>query len=305
MFANQCQIMKGMYVQTLAKIEEKLADIAKTEQRKERSIVTSTKTIQSTRELRSPENSKSQKKTKKSIPSNSELKKKRKMEECFGKEEKTDDKRRKIRIRTCTVTQPSNETPTNDRTPSRTNTVTQTTIDSPQIEQKSNASTFQQQPQKDELLLDEGNEFYKEIDEIASKRLQSVVVRREQTQQPDLRRFIEEKGAEIKHRIEESRTSTQVTAASGMWNVKKVQIVKKSTICNHCTRNHVMSNCDRFKSLSIRERRERVKSLTLCENCFIPLILLRGPHRCTKGPCRCGKPHNTLFCFKPREQRNN
>lgn len=61
-------------------------------------------------------------------------------------------------------------------------------------------------------------------------------------------------------------------------------------VCNNCTRNHPMFKCIRFLRLSIPERHIRVKRLDVCRNCFAPMYLERGPHRCRAGSCRrCGR----------------
>lgn len=67
--------------------------------------------------------------------------------------------------------------------------------------------------------------------------------------------------------------------------------------CNHCTRDHPMHRCQRFRALIVNERIARVRELGLCKNCFMPKYLGRRIHRCNAGVCkRCAKPHNSLLC---------
>lgn len=72
-------------------------------------------------------------------------------------------------------------------------------------------------------------------------------------------------------------------------------------ICNNCTREHKMKDCQNFLKRSINERRKRVDELGLCRNCFIPKYLLREVHRCPHGNCKnCGEFHNSLLCYHSR-----
>lgn len=74
--------------------------------------------------------------------------------------------------------------------------------------------------------------------------------------------------------------------------------------CHNCGQNHVMFNCQRFKDLSIQERRNRVATLKLCFMCLAPGHSCGSSH-CKGGVCRrCNKPHNSLLCFGTTTQVN-
>lgn len=68
--------------------------------------------------------------------------------------------------------------------------------------------------------------------------------------------------------------------------------------CHHCSQQHPMFRCPQFLRLSVEDRRNKVKELKLCFNCFSP------GHRantsaCRFGPCqRCNKNqhHNSILC---------
>ena len=70
--------------------------------------------------------------------------------------------------------------------------------------------------------------------------------------------------------------------------------------CNNCGGNHQMHRCLGFRKMTVKERRERVRQLKLCANCFMHIGCERDRHRCRFGPCqRCekGEFHNSLLCF--------
>lgn len=69
--------------------------------------------------------------------------------------------------------------------------------------------------------------------------------------------------------------------------------------CHNCFDSHAMHRCEYFLSMTIRQRRERVKQLNLCFNCFMPHED-QIQHVCRYGPCRrCafGQRHNSLLCY--------
>lgn len=90
-------------------------------------------------------------------------------------------------------------------------------------------------------------------------------------------------------------------------NRRQLQFVKKNihkytkrVYCNNCGRNHPMHRCAMFQAMNISERRERVRKLELCENCFMVMGRERDGHKCRFGKCRrCnrGEFHNSLLCM--------
>lgn len=105
----------------------------------------------------------------------------------------------------------------------------------------------------------------------------------------------EEKDEDLRERIERNRAAI----ALNDHRIKIAQQKKREVKCNFCSENHPMHRCTAFLRLSVRLRREKVHSLKLCENCFLPSPNGRN-HRCKAGPCkRCrkGERHNSLLCY--------
>lgn len=213
-------------------------------------------------------------------------------------------------------------------------TVTTASVTEPQ---NTGAGSSQQLSQKspllrlqDELIMHSDDQELAELMESPTnspKKVQSVIVRIENDRVNDLRSHLaikrESEQAEMgrdetrhhgnhKHTMQQhdrERRNIQQQNTDRHY-VRRQDAVEeprrdKVMVCHHCTRNHPITLCPRFKALGIAERRERVRQLTLCINCFTPLLLLRHRHICTKGPCSCMKRHNTLLCFKPRTQQRN
>lgn len=75
-------------------------------------------------------------------------------------------------------------------------------------------------------------------------------------------------------------------------------------ICYNCRQPHPMHRYPRFHNLSLDERRNRVRDLKLCFNCFKPSHSANSLS-CQYGECRqCpGKRHNSLLCPKFTQRR--
>lgn len=76
--------------------------------------------------------------------------------------------------------------------------------------------------------------------------------------------------------------------------------------CNNCQQPHPMYRCAKFLALSIEQRKNRVRELNLCWNCFSPNHRANSVS-CKSGPCRrCNKglKHNTLLCSVPVASTN-
>lgn len=72
---------------------------------------------------------------------------------------------------------------------------------------------------------------------------------------------------------------------------------KKGLACNNCQQPHPMYRCAKFLALNLQERKNRVRELNLCTNCF-STNHKSNSLSCKSGPCkRCNKgPHNSLLC---------
>lgn len=79
-----------------------------------------------------------------------------------------------------------------------------------------------------------------------------------------------------------------------------------SLSCHNCQQPHPMHRCKRFSNLSLEERRNRVRELKLCFNCFKPTHTSNSLS-CQFGECsRCpGKKHNSLLCPKNNSRSVN
>ena len=80
--------------------------------------------------------------------------------------------------------------------------------------------------------------------------------------------------------------------------------VKQSTYsCPVCNSNHKLNYCEKFKKLTVEDRRLLVRRKQLCFNC------LRGGHgnkECTWSSCKtCQKKHNTLLHLNQPVQSNS
>lgn len=76
--------------------------------------------------------------------------------------------------------------------------------------------------------------------------------------------------------------------------------------CHNCNMPHPMHRCQKFLSLTIDQRRDRVRELQLCFNCFSPNHRA-GSQSCKFGACRnCNgnKLHNSLLCVNANQRAN-
>lgn len=82
------------------------------------------------------------------------------------------------------------------------------------------------------------------------------------------------------------------------------QANKNGLSCYHCQQPHPMHRCKKFESLQLNERRDRVRELSLCFNCFKPTHNSNSKS-CQFGDCgKCpGKRHNSLLC--PKSMRSS
>lgn len=69
--------------------------------------------------------------------------------------------------------------------------------------------------------------------------------------------------------------------------------------CYNCKQPHPMHRCSQFRNMTLNQRRDRVRELRLCFNCF-KQTHSSGSQSCQFGECKhCpGKRHNSLLCPK-------
>lgn len=68
--------------------------------------------------------------------------------------------------------------------------------------------------------------------------------------------------------------------------------------CNNCNGAHTMYSCQKFKAMSLDEKKKTVREKNLCWNCFSPNHRVNS-QSCKAGTCkRCNKglKHNSLLC---------
>lgn len=76
---------------------------------------------------------------------------------------------------------------------------------------------------------------------------------------------------------------------------------KVGSSCPNCKQSHLIYQCQSFRSLTPEERVAKIKSWSLCCNCFRPNHIARDCP--SHNTCRtCNKKHNTLLHFEPRRQ---
>lgn len=78
---------------------------------------------------------------------------------------------------------------------------------------------------------------------------------------------------------------------------------KKGYKCYFCKEPHSIFYCNKFLSMSIKNRNQEIRKLNLCTNC------LRSTHtidKCTSSGCKfCGKNHNSLLHYSNNTQVKN
>lgn len=101
---------------------------------------------------------------------------------------------------------------------------------------------------------------------------------------------------DLRHKLKEKRGPLHYKGAdrSMPYRRERKWIPNRQISCFNCNGKHAMSKCQAFDELSISQRRQRVKELNLCENCFSPIVNEYGrPHICRFGIClRCRKAHH-------------
>lgn len=69
---------------------------------------------------------------------------------------------------------------------------------------------------------------------------------------------------------------------------------KHKPVCVECGGEHYLHKCDRFKEMSMVQKRAFLDHLRMCHNCFSSSHLTG---QCKQGGCkRCGTKHNSLLC---------
>lgn len=69
---------------------------------------------------------------------------------------------------------------------------------------------------------------------------------------------------------------------------------KSKATCVECNGEHFLHKCDRFKSMSMVQKRATLDFNRLCHNCF---SAAHTTGQCTQGVCkRCKTKHNSLLC---------
>lgn len=72
-------------------------------------------------------------------------------------------------------------------------------------------------------------------------------------------------------------------------------------VCFQCKSDHPIYTYEQFLQLTVKERLEKVKSLSLCQNC---LLQMHQSHKCRVGPCKkCRGKHNSLLHLDQREDQ--
>lgn len=262
---DTANIIDKMHLKTLIKYETKLFELLKADEEKSRKkLKKNSKKLKEIEEV--PEKPKKRKKA--------EL-----MKECFGSssEDESENKRRKLQEKPCTITSMKIEEP---------QTITQT------------APTTESTPTHVEEVLELTTET--ELDQVSDEEpvtsTKNVPNMQSTVTQPDLRNQLND------YRAEQSENYRAEQRTNYTSEIPRETTRSRSLRCYYCNGNHPMSDCGEFKNLNVPARRQEVDRLGLCKNCFAPMNSYGRIHRCTKGPCfRCRKGlyHNSLTCLMP------
>lgn len=129
----------------------------------------------------------------------------------------------------------------------------------------------------------------KEVLDFLEKRARSQVNLNQTSAQGNNQKF-EQKTVSVNHNMRLKPKPYQNDKANGITSNEQKQLS-----CNHCKLPHPMSRCSKFRDMSLDERRNRVRDLNLCMNCFSPNHRA-GSLSCKANLCRCGRRHNSLLC---------
>lgn len=89
-----------------------------------------------------------------------------------------------------------------------------------------------------------------------------------------------------------SAASSQPSTSSGK---------KHKPVCVECQGAHYLHKCDRFKSMTMAQKRAILDYHRLCHNCF---SASHTTGQCKQGVCKhCGTKHNSILCPKPKEKK--
>ena len=100
-----------------------------------------------------------------------------------------------------------------------------------------------------------------------------------------------------------SNSSAQNGAKSKQQKWKSGATNENELSCHNCKQPHPMHRCSQFRNMTLNQRRDRVRELRVCFNCFKPTHSANS-QSCQFGECKhCpGKRHNTLLCPKVQQQ---
>lgn len=98
------------------------------------------------------------------------------------------------------------------------------------------------------------------------------------------------------------RASSAISAGSAAADQPSTSTGKKhKPICIECQGAHYLHKCDRFKSMTMAQKRAFLDYNRLCHNCFSSS---HTTGQCKQGVCkRCGTKHNSLLCPMPKEKK--
>lgn len=109
------------------------------------------------------------------------------------------------------------------------------------------------------------------------------------------RRSVSSKGAV-------QRLSSSVSVGSATAEQPSISTGKKhKPVCIECQGEHFLHKCDRFKSMTMGQKRAILNYHRLCHNCF---SATHTTSQCKQGACkRCGTKHNSILCTMPKEKK--
>ena len=109
--------------------------------------------------------------------------------------------------------------------------------------------------------------------------------------------FMDSKGKEISH-----KTTKQANSCSTTSNPASSSNKTPSGKCPCCEQRHYMTQCERFKAMRIKDRRDFVMKKGLCMNCFAKGHISKDcPRDFTCSVDGCGLKHSKFLHLKPRQ----
>ena len=129
-----------------------------------------------------------------------------------------------------------------------------------------------------------------------------IARRTDSEKKPETEKGKEKRQERIKNPDKDRATGYALRVAEGITDTKQKKYEAQPR-CAFCDGDHLSFTCPKVKSMSVKERHDKVKTKRTCFNCLRPGHYVE---ECRGGPCKkCNRKHHTLLHYEKQEPRED